>query len=229
VTRLLLTLLALSTLACMGAPPPSTDTAVVNDQDVRGVYAVTWSDQFTIRLDIGGAVQEATSDGSDVVTFSGPDGEPLELDVAAWCADPAVNCPSEAWPSRLAIDETDPTTVMDVHSLRAWDADVPSTVVEGLVDHQDDTFLFGLDGGSGSDGSCGAVALSLAGGTFTYDGAQVTGVADGQVAVGWLGVCAWSGLVVAATLSVETTYTAVREGDLPEVEAGDTADTADSG
>jgi hypothetical protein len=28
-------------------------------------------------------------------------------------------------------------------------------------------------------------------------------------------VCAWDGLVVAATLSVETTYVATRESDLP--------------
>lgn len=228
-TRLAVTLFALATLACVGGGKPpvfdTSDTAAVNDQDVRGIYAVTWSDGFTVRLDIGGAVQESESDGGDVVTFEGPDGEPLELDIAAWCADPAVNCPSEAWPARLAIDEDSPELILDTHVLHAWDADVPGARVDGLVTHADDRFLFGLDGGSGSSGSCGAVAISLAGGRFTYDGPQVVGIDEGEVALGWLGVCAWSGLAVAATLSISTDFTALREGDLEAPDAGDSADS----
>lgn len=227
-------LTALCVLACTGGPAKDTGGAV--DQDVRGVYALDWSDTFTVRLDIGGAVQETTASEDEVIVFNGPDGEPLELDLAAWCADPAVTCPSEAWTANLAIDEDEPQTVMAQHVLHAWDADLPGPVVSGWVDHNNDQFVLALDGESGGSGNCGALAISLAGGTFYYPGlvpdssdpfaalmaagvaendGGPTGIVDGQVAVGWLGVCAWSGLAVAATLSIETTYTAVRVSALP--------------
>ena len=222
--RTLLVPATLLTLACAGgdggpAPTPAAD------QDVRGVYDVAWSDDLTIRLDIGGAVQEHTVGADEVVTFNAPDGTPLELDLAAYCADPAVTCPSEAWPASVAIDQDDPTVVQDLHTLRAWDADAPGAVVSGLVDHTTDQLLFGLDGASGGSGSCAALALSLAGGTFAYadTGADTAdtaaeagpvGIVDGGVAVGWAGLCAWSGLAVAATLSVETSYEAARVGAL---------------
>ncbi len=223
-------------LACTGTGSRPVDTAgSENDQDVRGLYAVEWADTFTVRLDIGGAVQEQTSDADGVVTFEGPDGSPLELDLAAWCADDAVNCPSEAWPSALAVDQESPEVRMNLHELRAWDVEWPAELVSGLVDHRNDQLLFGLDAGSGASGDCGAVALSLAGGTFVYgDGGDTgdtgdtdfaagvataggpVGIDQGKVALGWLGACAWSGLVVAATVSVETDFVALRTGELPE-------------
>lgn len=227
---------AVLALACAGGgkPADSADTsdtaAPANPRDVRGVYDVTWSDVFTVTLDFGGVSQTATSDGSDVVTFNGPDGEPLELDVGAWCADPSVNCPSEAWPTQLAIDQDSPELEADASVLHAYDAVSPGARVDGLVTHADHRFLFGLDGGSGSSGSCGAVAISLAGGVFTLDGDAVNGISEGTVAVGWLGVCAWDGLAVAATLSVSTTFVATRVSDLPApADSGDTGDTGDSG
>lgn len=239
--RLVTALIALIALGCTGVGTDKDDAPANPAQDVRGVYGVTWDDQLTIRLDVGGAVQEATAGADEVVTFNAPDGSPLELDLGAWCADEAVTCPSEAWPSRVAIDQDDPDTVADAHALRAWDADAPGAVVSGLVDHSTGAFLFGLDGDSAGDSSCAALAISLAGGTFYYpeDGVDTadsgdsasdpaaaladgvpaaagatTGVVDGQVALGWLGACAWSGLAVVATLSIETDYLAVREGDL---------------
>ncbi|MDO9280718.1 MAG: hypothetical protein Q7U06_02350 [Pseudomonadota bacterium] len=234
--RLLALTSGLLLLACAGGGTAPDGAAA--DQDVRGVYAVTWADDLTIRLDIGGAVQEATAGTDEVVTFNAPDGSPLELDLAAYCADPNVVCPSEAWPAEVAIDQDDPTVSSDLHTLRAWDAVTPGAVVSGAVDHRSDQLLFGLDGASGSGGNCAALALSLAGGTFAYPSAADTadtaedtagdvladgvaaaeggpiGIVDGRVAVGWLGVCAWSGLAVAATLSVETEYEAARIGGL---------------
>jgi hypothetical protein len=228
--RLLALTSGLLLLACAGGGTAPTDPPA--DQDVRGVYAVTWADDLTIRLDIGGAVQEATAGTDEVITFNAPDGSPLELDLGAYCADPNVVCPSEAWPAAVAIDQDDPTVPSDLHTLRAWDAVTPGAVVGGAVDHRSDQLLFGLDGASGGGGNCAALALSLAGGTFAYpsaagDTAEDTagdvladgvagaeggpiGIVDGRVAVGWLGVCAWSGLAVAATLSVETDYEAAR-------------------
>ena len=228
-------------LACTGGAAGTTtdasaggrDTAdVENDQDVRGIYAVTWSDTVTVTLDLGGAVQTAQTDTSGVVTFTGPDGAPLELDLAAWCADPGVNCPSEAWPARVAIDEEAPATPSQFHTIQVSDADLGGERRAGLVDHALDTFLVGLDGGSGQSGNCGAVALSLAGGTFVYPVPADTapaedpfaagvaapggpnGIADGQVALGWLGICAWPGLAVAATLRIDTPFEALRVSDL---------------
>ncbi len=229
-------------LACGGAGGEAADPAGQPDQDVRGIYALTGSDPLTIRLDIGGAVQEATAGTDEIITFNAEDGSPLELDLAAYCADPTIHCPQEAWPSRVAIDEDSPALVSDLHGLRTWDADLPATVVSGAVDHRTDQFLFGLDSASGGSADCAALAISLAGGTFYYPDSAAdaagdtagdsatdtgalaegvaattggpTGIVDGRVAVGWLGVCAWSGLAVAATLSVEMEYQAVRVGDL---------------
>lgn len=212
--------IALCALACGGGDGSGTPAPA--DQDVRGVYAVTWDNTFVVRLDIGGAVQSYTVSDGDVVTFNAPDGSPLEFDISAYCADPAVTCPSEAWPGNVAIDQDSPEVYSDGHTLRAWDADAPAAVVSGLVDHRNDQFLFGLDSASGGSGNCAALAISLAGGTFSYgsDTADTAasegpvGVEAGSVAVGWLGVCAWEGLAVAATLSVETGYTAERISDL---------------
>lgn len=232
--RVLLPTIAVLILACGegGTTPP----AAPIDQDVRGIYVVTWANDLTIRLDIGGAVQEVTAGADEVVTFNAPDGSPLELDLAAYCGDPNVTCPSEAWPAELAIDQDDPTGQSDLHTIHAWDAVTPGVVVNGAVDHRNDQLLFGLDSASGGGASCAALAISLAGGTFHYPsvaedtGADTaadsfvggvasgeggtTGIVDGRVAIGWLGVCAWSGLAVAATLSVETSYEAVRIGSL---------------
>lgn len=224
--------LLVAILACGGGTGGPADTSSTSgEQDVRGVYAVEWSDQLTIRLDIGGAVQEVTAGPDEVVTFNAPDGSPLEIDLAAYCADPGVVCPSEAWPANVAIDQDSPEVTSDLHTLRAWDADAPGSVVSGAVDHRSDQLLFGLDGASGGASNCAALAISLAGGTFAYPGvdtadtaesAGVTngaggpdGIVDGGVAIGWAGVCAWSGLAVAATLSIETPYEATRVGDLP--------------
>jgi hypothetical protein len=205
-----------------------------SSQDVRGLYALTWSDQFTVRLDIGGAVQEQTVSGDEIVTFDGPDGAPLELDLGTFCTTDGVDCPSEVWPGGVAVDQDSPELDADVHVIHVSSLDNPSDRRDGLVDHAEGRFLVGLDGASGGDGSCGALALSAAGGRFTYEGTGTSsgpagrpiGMDEGQVAVGWLGVCAWEGFAVAATLSVETTFVGERTGDLPTPSSGDSGDTA---
>ncbi len=216
--RLPLGIALASMLACSGTGGKTEDSAGNPDQDVRGLYALSWSEVYTLRLDIGGAVQEQQTDGeTGIVTFNAPDGSPLEVDLATFCADAAVVCPSEVLPDRVAIDQDDPLVVQDVHSLRLWDPDDPSVVRSGLVRHDTDEFLFALEGEGNGDSSCGALALSLAGGTFQPgdDSGVERGIADGKVAVGWLGICAWEGLAVAATLSMETTYTGTWEAELP--------------
>lgn len=189
-------------------------------QDVRGLYTLSWSQVYTVRLDIGGAVQEQQSEGeTGLLTFNAPDGSPMEVDLGAFCAEPEVVCPSEVLPDTVAIDQDDPQVVQSVHTLRLWDPESPAVVRSGLVRHDTDEFLFGLEGEGEGDGSCGALALSLAGGHFDHgsdSGSEaVVGITDGKVAVGWLGVCAWEGLAVAATLSIETTYTGSWSGQLP--------------
>jgi hypothetical protein len=215
-----------SALACGGGSEKVQDSAGNPDQDVRGVYALTWSGVYTLRMDIGGAVQEQQANGeTGIVTFNAPDGSPLEIDLAGFCADPAVVCPSEVLPDRVAIDQDDPLVEQDVHSLRMWDPEDPSVVRSGLVRHETGQFLFTLEGEGDGDSSCGALALSLAGGTFAQSGAAADSadtaippswsITNGKVAVGWLGVCAWEGLAVAATLSMETSYTGSWESALP--------------
>ena len=77
--RAVLPLALLLAPACAGGGggPPSDPAPVANDQDVRGVYALAWADTFTVTLDIGGAVQEQTVSGDEIVMFNAPDGSPL--------------------------------------------------------------------------------------------------------------------------------------------------------
>jgi len=210
----------LSLLACSGTGEKLADSSANAAQDVRGLYTVSYSGVYTLRLDVGGAVQERQVSGeSEIVTFNAPDGSPMELDLAAFCADPGVVCPSEVLPAQVAIDQDQPEVVQEMHSLHLWDPANPAEVRDGLVRHDTSEFLFALEGEGDSSGSCGALALSLAGGRFNFDpdsgDGGVSGITDGKLAVGWLGICAWQGLAVAATLSIETSWTGTWTAALP--------------
>ena len=199
--------------------------------DVTGNYDVTYDDTLTIRLNIGGAVYEETTTGeSGVVVFDTIEVGPITLDLGAFCARPEVQCPSETFWSAVSvaqpynsgpnanshvinvIDDTDPNPP----------AGVMAAVAPGLLD-ENDGFLLALGAGATGVGTnCALLAVSLAGGRFTHagetapgtfpPGAAVDGVADGVLGIGYLGACAFSGLVVGATLTLETGYTAVRTG-----------------
>ncbi len=182
-------------------------------RDMRGVYAVAWEDTVRVSLDLGGATQQAELAPDGVATFDGPDGV-LEIDLGAYCADEGIVCPAEVWATAIGVDQVAPEQEAGAHALRAWDMAAPEVARDGIVTHVDHRFLFGIGASTGGDDTCGALELSLADGTFRVNADGPTGIDDGRVVAGWLGVCAWPGLAVVATLSVEARYSADRTGDL---------------
>lgn len=149
--------------------------------DVRGNYALTYDDALTLKLDLGGAVREVTAQGyGGVADFGTYQGQPLRLDLSEFCARPEVLCPSESLWSQVSIDQQDVDKRQTLYILSAIDntthtlpTGVRAEARGGLVDHsQQDTFVLGLGAASGGGQSCGALAVSLAGGRFHRAGEQ---------------------------------------------------------
>jgi hypothetical protein len=159
--------LALACGGCVDRAPAS---------DVRGNYDISYDDQLTLKLKIGGAVREATGSESDTVTFEGG-GQPVTLDLAEFCGREEVQCPSETLWAKVAVDQpnidaANPNThVINVvnNTERELPDGVQAEVVSGLVDAQD-RFGMVLGGGSKSNGDCALLAISTAGGRFTHEG-----------------------------------------------------------
>lgn len=179
-----------------------------------------------MRLDVGGAVRERTANGwGEVVDFGTVNGKPVTLDLAAHCAKPDVDCPSEVYWDAVAINQVDVHKKQNLYGLKVRDrrpADQGGTgkTLDGILDHgKQDAFVVGLGANAGSGGSggagCAALALSIAEGQFRRDaGGAVDGIDKGRVKLGWLGGCAFGPLLLGATLTVETGYTGTRVGDV---------------
>lgn len=148
-----------------------------SDWDVRGNYDLTYDDKLTLKLDIAGAVREATATGyGNVVDFGAYDGQPLTLDLTAFCQKEEVVCPSESLWKKVAIDEDDVAKAQNLHGIQVVNDEVhelpkgeTAKTLGGLVAHdQQDRFLVGLGASGGASGNCGALGISLAGGRFTH-------------------------------------------------------------
>lgn len=149
-------------------------------RDVSGNYALTYDDQLRIRLDVGGAVREVTQQGyGGIVDFGTVNGQPTTLNLTTFCAKPEVKCPSEAFWSRVAITQPELLSnrlelqklVVVNDTVHRLDAGVRAASLSGLVDHdQNDRFLLGLGAEGGSNSSCVALSVSLAGGRFSRAG-----------------------------------------------------------
>ncbi|HEU0031679.1 MAG TPA: hypothetical protein VFQ53_13660 [Kofleriaceae bacterium] len=73
--------------------------------DVRGTWAVDYDDTIGVEVKIGGAVYTAelgAAGGSVTITHAGT---PYTFDLD--CARADIVCPSEAWPSRVVIEQRD--------------------------------------------------------------------------------------------------------------------------
>ena len=173
----------IATLAFAGScvvPPAPTG---YDKRDVRGNYALTWDDQLKFSLYLGGATREATATGyGNVVDFGSWQGQPLKLDLTAWCARPDVQCPSEVFWKKVAIDQPDlkasgitlqKLVVID-NSVSELDAGVHAAAVAGLVNAADQNrFIVGLGAVGGANQSCILLGASLAGGRFSHEGEKV--------------------------------------------------------
>lgn len=185
-TRILLA--ALLFIACGVEPGPG--PGQFDARDVSGNYELTYDDRLTLKLDVGGAVREVTQTGyGGVVDFGMVNGQPVRLDLTAFCAKPEVKCPSEAFWARAAITqpnlsqnrfELQQLTVVN-DSTRMLPAGQRAESLSGLVDHaQNDRFLLGLGAQGGANDACLALAVSLAGGRFTRVGERQETVIEGR-------------------------------------------------
>jgi hypothetical protein len=149
----------------------SSSSNAVHPWDVRGNYALTYDDHWTLELVVGGTTRHTTSTGKDVAPFGNFNGQPLMLDLAAFCERPDVFCPDEAVEPRLSIDQTDAEVVQPTHAIDFVGAS--GVHHDGVVDHdRQDTFLVGL--GSAGPGACAALPASISTGRFTHRGETVT-------------------------------------------------------
>lgn len=180
--------------------------------NASGTYAVTWDDKVVVKLDVGGAHREVTANGyGGIVDFGTVNGTPMKVDLRAFCGKGDVKCPSEVFSKDIVVAEQTPYSQWSLRELKVTDVATKATV-SGYVDHDTERFILGLGGQNGGSGSCGALAVSLAGGRFTHAAGVVApvGIAEGKVAVGFLGACAFGPAIVGATVTIETGFTAKR-------------------
>jgi hypothetical protein len=156
--------------AVSGCNVTSSSTGV-HPWDVRGNYALTYDDHWTLQLVAGSSTRHTSSDGKAMAPFGDFNGQTLTLDVAAFCARPDVFCPDEAVEPRISIDQSDAEMSLPRHDIDLVGA--LGVHHAGVVDHDhQDTFLVGLGGAAA--GVCAALGTSVSTGRFTHRGETVT-------------------------------------------------------
>lgn len=169
--------------AVLGACKPPDAPKGFDARDVRGNYALTYDNSLKIRLGLAGGTREVTANGyGNIVDFGTYNGQPLKLDLTAWCARPEIQCPSEVFWSKVAIDQPDlkangltlqKLVVVD-DTVHALDAGVRAAVVAGLINNDDfDRFVVGLGASGASNSNCLLLGLSLAGGRISREGEKI--------------------------------------------------------
>jgi hypothetical protein len=102
--RLTLALLALP--LAMGAQG---DGCAVNSTseapDVTGTWNIAYDDQIGVEVKIGGAVYNAELGAAGGVVTINHEGTPYTFDLD--CSRPEIVCPSEAWPTRVVVEQRD--------------------------------------------------------------------------------------------------------------------------
>lgn len=171
-----------ASLVLLGLMVASTSSACRDDNpasDVRGNYQLTFDDRITIKLDIAGAKQETEGTESGTATFQ-INGNPVVLDLGAFCAKEEVKCPSEVLWTDVAVDQpnvaaANPNThVLNVIDNRVHEPPpgVAAEVIGGLIGADDRATLL-VGGQTRGNGDCGLLALSVAEARFSHQGESV--------------------------------------------------------
>jgi hypothetical protein len=71
--------------------------------DVAGVWNIEYDDQIGVEVKIGGAVYNAQLGAAGGVVSIDHAGKPYQFDLD--CSRPEIVCPSEAWPTRVVIEQ----------------------------------------------------------------------------------------------------------------------------
>ena len=179
-----LVVVGLVTFSCGGRGGPQ--DGGVDPRDIRGNYAIQYDNRLKLSILLGGGVRtvEAGTDAG-TIDFGYINGQPVTLDLSAYCARPEVTCPSEAFWKKVAIDQPNlqqnnfnlqVMTVID-DTVHVLDAGQRAAAAGGLVDHGNaDRFLLGLGLNGGASQACAALAASFSHGRFTHVGETVSTV-----------------------------------------------------
>jgi hypothetical protein len=73
--------------------------------DVRGTWGITYDDTIGVEVKIGGAVYNAELGATGGQITINHQGKPYTFGLD--CARPEIVCPSEAWPSRVVVEQRD--------------------------------------------------------------------------------------------------------------------------
>lgn len=71
--------------------------------DVRGTWGITYDDTIGVEVKIGGAVYDAELGAAGGQVTINHQGKPYTFDLD--CARPEIVCPSEAWPTKVVIEQ----------------------------------------------------------------------------------------------------------------------------
>ncbi|MBX7196229.1 MAG: hypothetical protein K1X94_29505 [Sandaracinaceae bacterium] len=156
------------------------DTTAV--PDVGGTWSLTFADDLSVEVDIGGEVYNPTlAGGADTVTVM-HDGMPVSYTVD--CSRDLVVCPSELLPATVTLVQprTDPrslqlqVTESECRGGEISEGQCTGTLVEhtstreGVISADGSSFTIVLGGGAVVAGSCALLTLSLAEGDLVNSG-----------------------------------------------------------
>lgn len=109
------------TMGAKGCAINSTDAA----PNVTGNWAVSYAPELDVKVTIGGSAYTqklGANGGSFTINHAG-----TALDFSLDCSKPEVICPSEVWPTEVAINQKDPT-----YQHRMW-VDIPTQSCSGAL------------------------------------------------------------------------------------------------
>jgi hypothetical protein len=179
--------------------------------DVGGTWSLTFADDLSVEVDIGGQVYNPVlGGGADTVTVM-HDGMPVSYTVD--CARDLVVCPSELLPATVTLTQprTDPRSVrLEVSESECRGGEVVEgectggTLVEhtstreGVISSDGRSFTIVLGGGAVVAGSCALLTISLAEGDFVTSGSagalQADAIMNGTLSTAVGGGCLLVGM-----------------------------------
>lgn len=153
-----------------------------NVPDVGGTWSLTFADDLSVEVDIGGEVYNPSlGGGADTVTVT-HDGMPVSYSVD--CSRDLIVCPSELLPSTITLVQprSDPRSIqLQVTESQCRGGEVTEgmctgTLIEstttrnGVISEDGRSFTIVLGGGAAVAGSCALLTISLAEGDFVTSG-----------------------------------------------------------
>jgi hypothetical protein len=183
-----------------------------------GTYDVTYGHTITATLRLFGAAYTATATPDGMLHFRNTPAGTLSLALGTLCARADVTCPQEVFPAQATLTETPVGWLFPgVYNARVTSLAAPTCGQSlGALTNDRDEFLIARFDAAGAN-PCGVLALGRVSGRFSRDEARRVTALRGTIAVGVLGACTQSSVLLGATLELSLPFEALRRG--PEVPA----------